>query len=160
MAKKTIMKNVLLSFGLVVFIACAEGLYAADSDFRITDLRWTGTDQVEVEWTSVRGCWYRLERATGLAPGEFRIAVPNLEANPPVNATFDLLQDLSLFKANHMLVYHGETRLKLKVGRTVTLQAYVQTGEGVLPIHYLCDEERRPQLVTTSLLSWALRGVA
>jgi len=47
LAKKTIMKNVLLSFGLVVFIACAEGLYAADSDFRITDLRWTGTDQCE-----------------------------------------------------------------------------------------------------------------
>ncbi len=81
------------------------------------------------------------------------------KANPSVNARFDLLQDLSLFKTNHRLVYDGEIRLRLKVGRTVTLQAYVQTGEGVLPSHYLCDKQRRPQLVTTSLLSWALRGV-
>ena len=39
--KKTIMRNVLLSLGLAVFIPCAEGLYAADSDFRITDVRRT-----------------------------------------------------------------------------------------------------------------------
>jgi len=81
------------------------------------------------------------------------------KADPSVNATFDLLQDLSLFKANHLLVYDGETRLRLKVGMTVTLQTYVQTGEGVLPVHYLCDERRRPQLVTTSILSWALTSV-
>jgi len=82
------------------------------------------------------------------------------KANPAANATFDLLQDLSLFKPNQSLVYDGKTPLSLKGEKTVTLQAYAQTGEGVLPIHYLCDEQRRPQLVTNSILSWALTKVA
>jgi len=67
-----------------------------------------------------------------------------------------LLQDLSLFKPNQSLVYDGERRVKLQGGQTVTLQTYAQTGRGILPIHYLLDAEKRPQLVTSSILSWAL----
>jgi hypothetical protein len=73
--------------------------------------------------------------------------------------TFDLLQDLSLFKANQTLQYDGQIQLSLRKGRTATLQTYAQTGEGILPIHYLCDAQGRPQLITSSILSWALSRV-
>lgn len=75
-------------------------------------------------------------------------------------ASFDLLQDLSLFKADQKLVCDGVVSVPVKGGRTVELTAYAQTGEGVLPIHYLLDEQRRPQLVTGSLVSWALSGLS
>ena len=80
------------------------------------------------------------------------------KANPALNATFDLLQDLSLFKPNQSLSYEGLTPVKLRDGKTVKLQTYAQTGQGVLPIHYLLDDQRRPQLITSSILSWALSG--
>ena len=78
------------------------------------------------------------------------------EANPALNVTFDLLQDLSLFKLDQVLTYDGLTSVKIKGGKTVTLQTYAQTGQGVLPIHSLLDDRKRPQLITGSLLSWAL----
>jgi len=81
------------------------------------------------------------------------------KASPTVAATFHLLQDLSLFKPSHRLLYDGETLLRLKGEKNVVLQTYARTGEGVLPVHYLCDERRCPHLVTTSILSWALTSV-
>ena len=82
------------------------------------------------------------------------------KANPAWGVSFDLLQDLSLFKPNQVVVYDGVTPVELKGGRTVELQTYAQTGQGVLPIHYLLDKQRRPQLVTNSILSWALSRVS
>jgi hypothetical protein len=79
-------------------------------------------------------------------------------ANPALNVTFDLLQDLSLFKLGQVLTYDGLTPVKIKGGKTVKLQTYAQTGQGILPIHYLLDDLMRPQLITASLLSWALAG--
>ena len=87
--------------------------------------------------------------------------VPDLlirKESPQLSVMFDLLQDLSLFKPNQSLVYDGQTSVRLKDGNTVTLQTYAQIGQGVLPIHYLLDAEGRPQLITSSILSWALSG--
>ena len=78
------------------------------------------------------------------------------KANPKLSITFDLLQDLSLFKPNQTLVYDGETHFRCKGGRSVTLQTYAQRGEGILPIHYLLDGQGWPQLITSSMVSWAL----
>lgn len=78
------------------------------------------------------------------------------KANPSLDATFDLLQDLSLFKPGQSLVYDGATPVALEDGTSLKLQTYAQTGQGVLPIHYLLDEQRRPQLITNSILSWSL----
>lgn len=89
--------------------------------------------------------------------------VPDLLIHHPKRArkaTFDLLQDLSLFKPNQALSYDGETRVELRGGQNTTLQTYAQTGEGILPTHYLMDDQGRPQLITCSILSWALVGVA
>ncbi len=80
------------------------------------------------------------------------------KASPQLSVTFDLLQDLSLFKPNQSLVYDGQTPVRLKGGNTVTLQTYAQIGQGGLPIHYLLDAEGHPQLITSSILSWALSG--
>jgi len=76
--------------------------------------------------------------------------------NPALNVTFDLLQDLSLFKPNQSLTYDGVTPVKLRDGKTVMLKTYAQTGQGILPTHYLLDDQGRPQLITSSILSWAL----
>jgi hypothetical protein len=78
------------------------------------------------------------------------------KANPALNVRFDLLQDLSLFKPDQVLTYDGLTPVKVKDGKAVAMQVYAQTGQGVLPIHYLLDNQRRPQLITNSILSWAL----
>ena len=80
------------------------------------------------------------------------------KATPRLSVEFDLLQDLSLFKPNQSLVYDGRTPVPLKDARKVTLETYAQTGEGILPIHYLLDHQGRPQLITSSILSWALSG--
>jgi hypothetical protein len=82
------------------------------------------------------------------------------KANSASDAAFDLLQDLSLFKPNQALAYDGVTVVELRGDRTIELQTYAQTGQGVLPIHYLLDEQRRPQLVTNGMLSWALQNQA
>jgi hypothetical protein len=80
-------------------------------------------------------------------------------ADPALSLTVDLLQDLALFKPDQVVRFDGETRLTLQAGTVVTLRTYAQTGEGVLPIHYLIDREGRPQLVTGCMVSWALTGV-
>ena len=80
------------------------------------------------------------------------------EANQAIRVEFDLLQDLSLFKPSQSLVYDGTTPITLSSGKTITLQTYAQTGQGILPIHYLLDERGRLQLVTNSIISWALSG--
>ena len=77
-------------------------------------------------------------------------------ANPALDVTFDLLQDLSLLKGGQVLTGDDATLVKLKDGRSLSFQTYAQSGHGVLPIHYLLDEQRRPQLITNSILSWSL----
>lgn len=78
------------------------------------------------------------------------------KAGRQLRTEFDFLQDLSLFKPNQHLAYDGETVVKCRDGHRVTLQTYAQTGQGILPTHYLLDSQGRPQLVTSSILSWAL----
>lgn len=76
-------------------------------------------------------------------------------ARRPVSIAFDMLQDLSLFRPDHALVPDGSVDLD-----TGSYDAYTQTGEGILPIHYLLDRDRRPQLITFGLIAWALKDVA
>jgi hypothetical protein len=77
-------------------------------------------------------------------------------ASPSLDITFDLLQDLSIYKPDQSLIYDGQTEVPIADGRRVTLSTYAQTGYGLLPTHYLLDNKNRPQLITTSILSWAL----
>ena len=67
---------------------------------------------------------------------------------------FDLIQDLSLLRSNHALVSDGSVELSCGSYNT-----YVQSGEGILPVHYLLDEDRRPQLITFGLIAWALTDI-
>ena len=109
----------------------------------------------------VRGDNYRC-RYTAQNPVLSQWTVPDFLmrcTSSPLNVCFDLLQDLSLFKPNQSLVYDGSTPVKLKNRRTVSLQVYAQIGQGILPIHYLLDSQGRVQLVTSSILSWALASV-
>jgi len=87
--------------------------------------------------------------------------VPDLltrNAGRSLRLAFDLLRDAALLKPNQLLVYDGQVEVPVKGGRTLTLESYAQTGEGILPTHYLLDDKRRVQLVTCSFLSWALQG--
>ncbi|MBN2130761.1 MAG: hypothetical protein JW741_14765 [Sedimentisphaerales bacterium] len=87
--------------------------------------------------------------------------VPGLlarNAGRSLRLNFDLLRDASLLKPNQRLTYDGPVKVPVKGGRTLTLDSYAQTGEGILPTHYLLDDKRRVQLVTCSFLSWALQG--
>ena len=57
------------------------------------------------------------------------------------------------------LVFDETIEVVVKGGRKVKLDSYAQTGQGILPVHYMLDEQHLPQLVTSSLVSWALRAV-
>lgn len=77
-------------------------------------------------------------------------------ASRELDVTFDLLQDLSIYKPNQSIVYDGQTNVPIANNKQVTLSAYAQTGYALLPTHYLVDDKNRPQLITTSILSYAL----
>ncbi|MBT7550543.1 MAG: hypothetical protein HN611_17885 [Gemmatimonadetes bacterium] len=68
--------------------------------------------------------------------------------------TFDMLQDLSVLRAKQSLIDEGPIDLD-----SGTYTAYAQTGEGILPTHYLLDDRQRPQLVTFGLIAWALTDI-
>ncbi|MHC4517536.1 MAG: hypothetical protein ACYTAS_03020 [Planctomycetota bacterium] len=107
----------------------------------------------------VQGGRYRYEHAAE-NPVITQWHVPGLLMRPAEAGAprrFDLLQDLSLFKPDHVLSYDGKTEVRLSRGRTIHLETYAQTGQGILPIHYLLDAQRRPQLITSSIVSWALK---
>ena len=79
-------------------------------------------------------------------------------ASRDLHLTFDLLRDAALLKPNQTLTYDGQVEVPVQNGQTLVLESYAQTGEGILPTHYLVDSKRRVQLVTCSFLSWALQG--
>jgi len=69
---------------------------------------------------------------------------------------FDMLDDSAL-RPNQMLRYEGEIEIPVK-GGTATVDSYVQTGYGVLPIHYVVDNKGQVQLITQSTINWVLTG--
>ncbi|MBT3294849.1 MAG: twin-arginine translocation signal domain-containing protein [Verrucomicrobia bacterium] len=71
--------------------------------------------------------------------------------------TFDMLDDSTL-RANQTLSYEGEIEVPVK-GGTVKLDSYAQTGKGIVPTHYLVDDQGRVQLITMTTVNWALTGV-
>jgi len=79
-------------------------------------------------------------------------------ARGDTGVTFDLLEDLSLLKEGQHLVAAGLVRIPCASG-PLTLRSFLQTGEGIHPRHYLVDDNGLPQVVTASMVSWALQSV-
>ncbi len=71
--------------------------------------------------------------------------------------TFDLLDDSTL-RPDQILRYKGRIEVPIK-GGAVQLDSYVQTGWGIVPTHYLVDDQKRVQLITMSRVNWALKEV-
>jgi choline-sulfatase len=67
---------------------------------------------------------------------------------------FDMLDDSAL-RPNQTLRYEGKIEVPVKGGE-VKMDSYVQTGHGILPIHYLVDNKGQVQLITMDAVSWAL----
>ena len=68
--------------------------------------------------------------------------------------TFDMLQDLSVLRVNQQLIDEGPIDLD-----SGTYTSFAQTGEGILPTHYLLDDQQRPQLITFGLIAWVLTDI-
>jgi hypothetical protein len=72
----------------------------------------------------------------------------------PVDAAgplkFDMIEDLDLFKSGQSLRPLGEVTVELS-GRRTRLHGFRQTGRGILPMHYLVDDQRRLIAATGSL---------
>jgi hypothetical protein len=99
-------------------------LYSADPDFRITAISRVTAGHVEIEWTSVRERWHRLERATDLGAGDFSVVSPNLEANLQRNAHTDILD--------------GGRRFFFRIGETAPPIAYAE------PVIQILGYPKRP----------------
>ncbi len=67
---------------------------------------------------------------------------------------FDMLDD-SAIRPDQTLSYEGKIEIPVK-GGTATLDSYVQTGYGIVPTHYLVDQNGRVQLITLSTVNWVL----
>jgi len=67
---------------------------------------------------------------------------------------FDMLDDSALRK-NQTLRYQGKIDVPVKGGE-VRMDSYVQTGKGIVPIHYLVDDNGQVQLITMGAVNWAL----
>jgi hypothetical protein len=68
--------------------------------------------------------------------------------------TFDMLDDSTL-RADQTLRYSGEIEIPVAGGK-VRLESYAQTGQGIVPTHYLVDREGRVQLISQTTVNWAL----
>lgn len=69
---------------------------------------------------------------------------------------FDMLDDSTL-RPNQALRYEGAIDVPIK-GGNVRLDSYVQTGQGIVPTHYLVDDAGCVQLITMTTVNWALTG--
>ncbi|NQU43952.1 hypothetical protein HQ520_11755, partial [bacterium] len=66
------------------------------------------------------------------------------------------LQDLSLFKPSQTLGDAGSFDVATAQG-TAALRGIYQIGQGVLPIHYLLDDQGRLQIMTQQTTAWVLK---
>jgi len=69
---------------------------------------------------------------------------------------FDMLDDVAL-RPKQTLRYEGKIDVPVQGGE-VKMDSYVQTGHGIVPIHYLVDDAGQVQLITMDAVSWALTG--
>ena len=72
---------------------------------------------------------------------------------------FDLLDDLTAVKPDQTLRFDRSFEIPVAEGKTVSLDGWVQTGQAVLPIHYLVDKHGLVQLATEGICCWALETV-
>ena len=70
--------------------------------------------------------------------------------------SFTLLEDFAAIKRQQTLRLGPEVRVPYQ-GKEHTFSSWAQTGPAVLPIHYLVDGNRLPQLMTQGALAWALQ---
>jgi hypothetical protein len=99
-------------------------------------------------------------RATGPVLSQWN--VPGLLAKGSLRDRtfrFDLMHELSVFKPGQTFRYSGQVQIPVAKG-DVNLHCYAQTGYGILPTHYLVDGTGRVQLITQSMLNWALQSVS
>lgn len=71
---------------------------------------------------------------------------------------FDMLDDSTL-RPTQTLRYVDEITIPIQGGST-KLSSYVHTGNAIVPTHYLVDADGRVQLITMSMISWALTGLS
>ena len=102
-------------------------------------------------WTQQRATSHPLIARWALLP---LLASGRLKQAP---LTFDMLDDSTL-RPNQTFRYEGEIKVPVKEG-TAKLDSYAQTGEGIVPTHYLVDNEGRVQLITMTTVNWALTKV-
>ena len=69
---------------------------------------------------------------------------------------FDMLDDSTL-RPNQTIRFEGQIDVPVR-GGTTRADSYVQTGQAIVPTHYLVDDKGRVQLITMSTVNWALAG--
>lgn len=71
---------------------------------------------------------------------------------------FDMYMDLSCMRRNQILQYSKESVIQT-AGGEVPVSFYRQIGEGIEPIHYTVDAQKRVLFVTQGQLGWALNRI-
>ncbi len=101
------------------------------------------------------GSWSRQSTTTNPLIHRWAL-LPLLSSGSIKNAplVFDMLDDAAL-RPDQILRYDGEIEVPVQGGE-VKMDSYVQTGHGIVPIHYLVDDAGQVQLITMDAVSWVL----
>ncbi|MCF7818667.1 MAG: hypothetical protein K9M54_12385 [Kiritimatiellales bacterium] len=152
-------------------IACSDSPIAAlkgwdlewDCRGKGTELSYTNREQgaVGTDHFSVtsRGNTDRFESKQPLAClWTLMDAVRWLPATTGWSRGFDMYMDLSSLRRNQSLSFAGRGQVALAAGMQ-ELNFYEQRGEGIEPIHYAVDGQRRTIFVTQGQLGWGLNRI-
>lgn len=89
-------------------------------------------------------------------------AIPSILAQGGIKTkpfSFCMLDEALKFKPDQTLRYCGTAPIPTAQGE-IPLDAYLQTGTGVLPAHWLVDSQGRTQVMTHAIMNWMLKGIA
>ncbi len=68
---------------------------------------------------------------------------------------FTMLEEGFRLRRSQQLVYEGAIEFETAAGK-VAFDSWLQTGTGILPIHWITDQQACPQIMTHSALNWLL----
>ena len=68
---------------------------------------------------------------------------------------FTMLEDGLVLRKNQQLAYEGTIEFETAAVKA-SWESWLQTGTGVLPIHWITDKQSCPQIMTHSALNWLL----
>lgn len=120
------------------------------------------TGQYDGSVVNLRGAEMRLSYSVEgplLCPWMLPDLLARMSSDGRRSLRFTLLDDGLKIRPEQELSYEGIVQVPVKSG-AIPLHIWMQTGRGILPVHWMLDDAGRTQLMTHSALNWVLKSIA